>query len=639
MIINSPNNIYSSLSEETNEPYLFSGYDKEFSIMEGNSISFSPSDGGEYLATFLKDLYKWDYPLYASKQDNSIIIIDNVKNKEIEILPKNNPDDYENTILYKYLLECFENKEMIPFSAYQYLDEEDQKQIVEVLDGRDTVNNFNSYPIDRLKDELVEYYLRSKEDNGRIDQEMLEEITYRAMRKDYLTKESYDVMTTKIEQDKEFRDSYTELINAYTEVLHEDDPAYSNHTSIDITNYIFDYNGYESYDEIPYNDLVQYYYVDKWLLYTDKAILNKIFGRGVDDLIEAYEDESDYSITYYYSVKVYISEDKFNQITNELNITKLTSPITRMKNLIALEKNPESDSQVTEFSKKIQYIQSPILYRVAMILGKEFNYDLNRKVSISELKKMANTNWELKLFINNKELVDFIKLNSAGFTIKDLVVKQISPNYGESSLFTYMNKREDLDEKDYLSVDILTIWKSPLQRVFTNKANYTFQLNIKRNYLNDIYEALNIPEENRRNINNFTSIHPITKDPSLLTLAYIRYTVNPEYEGKPMNGIVLDEIQSDYDKTNRFGKKAMKGWEYIILKKFISYVRKNLEYSKIYMPTLELKNRSSERGGYGANVPEFTGNMLYVNLPNSYGFKGSEYPDFRLLEKIDRIEL
>lgn len=639
MIINSPNNIYSSLTEEKDQPYLFSGYDKELSIMEGSNISFSPSDGGEYLVAFLKDFYELTSSLYVSKQDDKILIIDNVKNEEIE-LSSNYSDNYENAMLYKYLLECFENKEMIPFSAYQYLEEGDQKYIVEVLDGKDTPDNFNSYPIDSLKDELAEYFLRSKEDQGVIDTEMLEDITYRAFRKEYITQDAHDIIITKIEQDKEFKDAYIELINAYTQVLHEDDPAY-NDNCIDITNYIFDlsYNGYEHYDEMPYDHLIDYYHVDKWLLYTDKEVLNRIFENDVSDLIEAYEDESDFSITYYFSVKIYISEERFNKIINELNVTTLTSPITRMKNLIASEKNPESDSQITDFSKKIQYIQSPILYRIAMILGKEFNYDLNRKVSIPELKKMANTNWELKLFINNKELVDFIKLNSAGFTIKDLVKKQISPNYGESSLFSYMNKREDLDEKDYLSVDILTIWSSPLQRVFTNKTNYTFQLNIKRKYLNDIYEALNIPEENRKNINKFTSIHPITKDPNLLTLAYIRYTVNPEYEGKPMNGIVLDEIQSDYDKTNRFGKKAMKGWEYIILKKFISYVKKNLEYSKIYMPTLELKNRPSERGGYGANVPEFTGNMLYVNLPNSYGFKGSEYADFRLLEKIDRIEL
>ena len=104
---------------------------------------------------------------------------------------------------------------------------------------------------------------------------------------------------------------------------------------------------------------------------------------------------------------------------------------------------------------------------------------------------------------------------------------------------------------------------------------------------------------------------------------------------------MLDEVQSDLDNFEYFGRDIMKGWQNIIVRKFISYVKKNLGYSKIYMPNADIKadeyHAFQRKGGKGSEiVQKYTANLLYKQLPNSFAFFPSEIEGFYLLESKKR---
>lgn len=633
------------LEDKTKEPYLFPDYETDLDILYGESFSFYPSDMNKYFKMFEEKHIKYinwnlDTQYIVNKKSLDTISLFDVSNKK-EYLINYDEDysDYAETMLCKYMLECIDKRYAVDFSGIIYAKQDDVKSITRLLEAEDTVENFNGYPKDRLEDELSEYYLRLQEDHGQLSFYDLDEITKLAYNQEFINDSQRDQLYEIVEtKDLNTIGIYVDGINAYTKVCHEKDPIYNRSNSIEITHLVLGY-GYQ-YEIEDYLDehTLSYDNCEYWVYYTNSE---EVTIKNFDELIDAYDPSSKRSpevrTVAYYSVILYIEKEDYIKILNDLSIPSNNNDFLKTKNILSTKKNRFPITDIKSFEKKIQYIDSPNLYRIAMILGKKFNYDINKKISVTDFKKLAISDRELSLFASSQDMKDFIANKSSSFSINDMVKVNVTPNYGSNSLFSYLVNVKGLDEKDFLSVNVVTEWKSPLQRVFKEDTNYTFQLNIKRELLPDVYEGLNIPESNRRSIDTFTSIHPIQPPSSkYLTLAFIRYTVNPEYEETVLNAVVMDEIQSDYDKKSRFGSKAMKNWEYIILKKFVSYVRKNLGYDKIYMPTSEFKNRPSSEGGYGANVPEFTANKLYVDLPKGFGFKPSKYEDFVLLEKTKK---
>ena len=608
--------------------------------MNKQTIYFYLSEMNQNFKNIESDYYEFidwtnDSKYTFMRINSNKVKILNISNKEfLDIEFLDDYSDYVNTILGKYIIDCIDNQEIIEFNAINYAKESDIESVKSYLNSVDSYEKFNDYPKDRFEDELTEYYLRSEEDNGRLTNRRLKEITEEAYDKDFINEEQKDTIIELI-QSKDEKEIYIEGINSYTKVSHQDDPNLGSNSNMLNLGYILNLDEYEYEDQLDKGifdgDNCEY-----WVPYSDDTGDIDQF----DELIKMYSENNkkdryyNIYVNYYFRVKVYITKEGFDNIIKDFDLSKLN--INKTKLLLSDEKNTFVNKEIKSFEKKIQYINSPHLYRVAMILGKEFSYDINNEISIPEYRELINKNSDLSLFTDSKDVVQFINNNPDGFSIKDMITSKIIPSYSRGSLFKYLSKDKGIKESDYLQISITDNWKSDLQRVFQNNPNYVFQLNFNKKYLQDVYEGLNIPEENRRNINNFKSIHPIVNDDKYVSLAYIRYTVTPEYKGKEIQGVILDEIQSDFDKKQRFGMKVLKGWEDIILKKFISYVRKNLGYDKIYMPTMELKNTPTYNGGYGANVPEFTAKKLYLDLPKEYGFKQSNLKDFLLLERVKK---
>ena len=124
----------------------------------------------------------------------------------------------------------------------------------------------------------------------------------------------------------------------------------------------------------------------------------------------------------------------------------------------------------------------------------------------------------------------------------------------------------------------------------------------------------------KRKISNYIhdSGHPTSK--KLLTLAWCRFTVF-----KDEKNVVLDEIQTDLQNPEFKLEQFMKGWENVMMRHFIDYIRHKIRIRKIYMPTYRTK-----QDRYNSSPPM----RLYKELPFKFGFsKKSNLEGFLMLEK------
>lgn len=287
----------------------------------------------------------------------------------------------------------------------------------------------------------------------------------------------------------------------------------------------------------------------------------------------------------------------------------------------------------------LKKIKNNILYSIADETLKKYPELKNdEKITIPQYKELRKNHLYASRIQKNigKE---FIQKYSNGYSINDIINFDKNINkLNNNSIFENLTYNKDL------SISLST-WVSNTQKIFLDKKNFVFQLNIKKELWNDEnwkneflkkfvkYGGDNI--ENRsynyeelidRYVNN--SNHPTKKD--TLTLAWIRFTIfNKNEENEYINDkngyVVIDEIQTDLDnKKFRFKDNSFDGWDVSILRLFIRYVRNNLKIRKIYMPTYDTKLNI-----YNTYPPMY----LYKQTPKEFGFKNSKENDmFMVLE-------
>jgi hypothetical protein len=374
------------------------------------------------------------------------------------------------------------------------------------------------------------------------------------------------------------------------------------------------------------------------------------------------------------STEIYVTlsieyEDVLKIISDEsLPFNSSSNRKDRINKLLTSERNPDADKNKILYEKRIKFIKDNELYRLASLLGEYINYDMNSKITGKDIKNLSNSNPYIKKLLTMKSVPYVISNFPKGFSIKDLRNIDIT-TYDKGSLFQYFVKEQGLKLEDFLDIDVISYkWTSSLQTI-TDKYNYVFQLNIKREYFNKVLDVFNVPEENRQALKDYHklkhAVHPVQNNSKYVSLGWIRYTVRPKikFNKVTLDGVLLDEVQSDLDNFEYLGRDIMKGWQYIIVRKFIEYVKKNLGYTKIYMPDIDVKvdhynafrkhkvkneveEKDEETGEMVKKeiekeevVQKYTANLLYKQLPSSFAFIPSKVKGFYLLEKIKKPKI
>jgi len=626
-----------------NSEYLFPELEKELDIYYKDKFTYEYEYANELFTNFLEDKFPDIYSIFKDREityfieDTNKIRIYNLQNTSDFIsvnytegdLTQNQNNEFSENILYLYLKDCFDDKEIYDFNSYNYIPENYENELK---------NRYSSDKADyseylMIADTIQDMYLAGDSvfgngTHGVLKYDNIKKILDEAVKDNVINEE---VEAGVLEYLGEHEDKFREELRQYIEIDHQYNPSRGESN----VNYRFiDLGGRYSHFTYPYEyDLESFNhekFLSEWITYAEEL------PSPFDDIQEIFFEEKKYlNVEKTFPLIAYIPNSKFLDIVNDVLSVNLRT-IDPKKQLLSLEKNKKLNPEMKSFEKKIQYIDSPFLYRLSSILGKELNYDINKKISISNLKKLAKNNPELSLFLNKRDTTILIQKFSNGFTIKDIIDSDIA-EYKKGSIFDYF-KEKGIDESEYLKLNIGDYkWKSHLQRI-SDKHNYVMQLNLKKEYLNMFLKDNPLSEENKSNLKKYKvslhTVHPVQNSYKVISLGWIRYTVRPTYQFLDIPGVLLDEIQSDLDNDEFLGRKYMAGWQYMILKSFVSYVRKNLGYEKIYLPSINLKNRPSHLGGYGSGVPSFTGKMLYSDLPKQYGFKDSEFPDLYLLEKV-----
>ena len=258
-------------------------------------------------------------------------------------------------------------------------------------------------------------------------------------------------------------------------------------------------------------------------------------------------------------------------------------------------------------NKNLRMIRNETLYFVADHLLK--NHTIDEKILIKDIKKEMNININFGGKFNRPIMKEFIKLHSNGFSVQDIINFDKQVKVEEISNISKLNYGIDIKLG-------MSEWTSSIQRIFQNKTNHVLQLN----YVGDIDDILTVNQKHtvsdetrsvetthKNNIEHYTqnSNHPTSR--KYLTLAWCRFTVFPKEEY-----VVLDEIQTDMDDKEFLGSDFMKGWDTIMMRYFIDYIRHKLHYRKILLPTYDAKQNL-----YNANPPMY----LHKELPNKFGFK------------------
>lgn len=409
-----------------------------------------------------------------------------------------------------------------------------------------------------------------------------------------------------------------------------------------------DYSFYDNMyiSEYTIKEWIDNYKLDEWLTYDILSACTKNSDLDPSLLLEMIEDRNSYEDNELeLQVVVYIRKEHLIEILNdskynELGVSNRKGLIPKTMKLFKTEVNPDKDPKVVSYEKKIQYIDSNVIYRMASILGKYIDYNTEVKITIPQLKKIASKDKILSNFISSKDVDTLLKSKSSGFTISELKDINFYP-YKKNSLFSYF-KETGLEEREYLSIDVVSYkWKSSLQSI-TNKPNYVFQLNLRKKYLEEIIAEFKLPKQVVKSLEGYHkvkhSVHPVQNNNKYITLGWIRYTINPTIKSMKteLDGVLLDEIQSDLDNFEYLGRDIMNGWQNVLMRRFIAYVKKNLGYTKIYLPTKDSKvddYHAFQRDNQGNIVQKYTAELLYQQLPKSFGFKPSEYKSFNLLEK------
>lgn len=444
-------------------------------------------------------------------------------------------------------------------------------------------------------------------------------------------------------------ESYVEVVTKIRSAIEVSDESYRVNTD---TYFVLGSSGYEQSVSIDKSEILDWesdYNTYSWLTESklDELISKTDAELDAYELWKMYTGKSRYEYYENYIYIGYYSYISYSQVLDilsdeDLNFSgKRRTKLNKMTDLLSTESNPEKSKQVVSYEKNIQRIKQDSFYRIASLLGKHINYDPKVNITLKDFKKISNSDKYLKRFLPTKEVTYLLNKFTKGFSIEDL--KKIDmPTYEKGSLFEYLTEIEKIPLDTFLDVDIVSYkWKSSLQTI-TNKYNYVFQLNLKKEYLDKILEHYSISEGIKRNLDNYHktkhTLHPVQNNDKYISLGWIRYTVNPTitYNNTTLEGVLLDEVQSDLDNFEYLGREIMKGWQYIITRKFISYVKKNLGYSKIYMPTPDVK--ADEYGAFqrepsGEIKQKYTANLLYSQLPKSFAFAPSEIEGFNLLEK------
>jgi RNAse (barnase) inhibitor barstar len=177
----------------------------------------------------------------------------------------------------------------------------------------------------------------------------------------------------------------------------------------------------------------------------------------------------------------------------------------------------------------------------------------------------------------------------------------------------------------------LTKWTGA-QIYFRQNTNHVFQLNLKKDiFERDFSQNEEADDDHVRNVEAYikNSNHPTSKTD--VTLSWVRFTIIKPGQYENVFGdlketvVVLDEVQTDLDDEQFFGKELMEGWEQATMRYFMRFVRQSLKVRKIYMPTYQAKQDL-----YNANPPMY----LYKELPFKVGFKkNSGVENFLLAEK------
>ena len=628
--------------DEDDTVYYFINIPKYDLDEEVIDMIFSVSDN--------KMLYEFNDNLsfFQTSRNSSNIHIVNDTDNEVSFLDIDDNDRASN-----YLAKCLRESELISWE--DYINQEYSRDISDFERelsryGSSSINDDYSYYLDIIIEddgffEDYDDFVESVESGGHSRFYSLVDEMYN------LGKIPLSLKNSLYELDEESYNSIIKELRGYLEIDSED-------ASIN-DNTCFTYStGYTFYNNIYIDKRDIQYWRDKYNCY-DWLTEDKLSSIIRENNLEL--DSSDLWNVYrgrgYYQHDIELTGQVYTYYSNVLKVFDETPELTytntkynkkgvlgKTLRLLGTESNPDKDKTVSNYEKKIQYIPNTIYHRVASILGKYIDYDLNKTINEQQFKKIASKDSYLKRFTTVKDIQTLFSNYLKGFTINDLKTLKDSV-HEEGSLFDYLTKTEGLALDDFLHIDVVSYkWKSSLQTI-TNKYNYVFQLNLRKEYYDKVLDYFNVSEEIRQALKDYGikkhSVHPVQNNSKFISLGWIRYTVAPtiNFNKITLDGVLLDEVQSDLDNFEYFGRDIMKGWQYVIVKKFVSYVKKNLGYNKIYMPDQNVKAdkyRAFTRDEKGNINQKYTANLLYKQLPNSFAFLPSEIEGFYLLESKKR---
>lgn len=276
-----------------------------------------------------------------------------------------------------------------------------------------------------------------------------------------------------------------------------------------------------------------------------------------------------------------------------------------------LKKIPRPDSTTHNLQ-----IKDPVLYNLSFELTK-LGYGVESFIDIKTLKKLSKENIRIAKSLLKQSGNNFLRSHPNGFTVSEIIKsshKKTSPISNQS--ITIDN---DFVHSCVVGKDLLygfDTWTGA-QRYHKDLTNYVFRLDFNKKITDALIgkadtSEYTISDDNRSVVTNHrqnliaymkNSNHP-TNTSGLLTFGWVRYTIVGDV-------VVLDEIQSDLDNKDMI-PNIMSGWEDILMKAFIDYVRNKLGYRIIKMPTYKTKIND-----YYANPPM----RLYKELPNRFGFE------------------
>lgn len=647
-------NIYFKNSNRNNKFYYYFKGLRYLAKNSNISISDLDSDIAEFLSFDHSDLDDEIVDMLFGHSDNSIL--NSIYNAdEVYVYQFSSENDFylvtenEFEVLesgyqeYHYFEYCFMEGKLLDYS--KYTDREyasDIRDFERYLSGYNKRNLFDSSYVEDLVAEDEDLFIPYDELDNNSDN------LYTNLVETMYSKGKIP-LTLKNQLMNIDEESYIQVVTKIRSSVRVSDE--SNEPNSD-THFVLGHSEYEQSVSVPRRDIEDWdseYNTSAWLT---ESKLNELISKtdaelDGDELWNMYTGKSRYNYYEQYIYIPYCSYISYSQVLDilsdeDLNFSgKRKTKLNKMTDLLSTESNPEKSKEVVTYEKNIQRIKQDSFYRIASLLGKHINYDPKVNITLKDFKKIANSDKYLKRFLPTKEVNYLLNKFTKGFSIEDLKKIDI-PSYEKGSLFEYLTEIEKIPLDTFLDVDIVSYkWKSSLQTI-TNKYNYVFQLNLKKEYLKKILEHYSVSDEIKINLNNYHktkhTLHPVQNNDEYISLGWIRYTINPtiKYNNTTLEGVLLDEVQSDLDNFEYLGRDIMKGWQYIITRKFISYVKKNLGYNKIYMPTPDVK--ADEYGAFqrepsGEIKQKYTANLLYRQLPKSFAFAPSEIEGFNLLEK------